>query len=111
MYGTGSGNKRYGFDFSAVAGKDYLVVFDILNARVSDNLDAVSDISGSAVAFRSKVLSGTSGVVFHRATASTTAIRYARLAPAPGEVDHQGHRHPPDTRIDVAALIVAAPTQ
>lgn len=111
---TANGNTRLKMSFSATSGKDYLVVFDVINATASANLtDSVSDILGGQWTLStngSVAIDGTgAGVVCYRATASATATKYAAIAPARANSATRTYDVRKAFVIDVAALLADAP--
>lgn len=110
-----NGQRRLKIDAPVVAGREYLVVWDIVNATPSQTLNnSFSDVSGTAALLNTTTAILTmdaagSGRVAYRATAGTTATRYASIS----RLRTNGATHTMDVRaaaiVDLTKLLADAP--
>lgn len=110
-----NGQRRLRMNATCTAGKEYLVIWDIINATASQNLDnSYCDVTGSAVVLNASNASiaidgAGAGRVYYRATANATAAKYTSIS----RLRSNGTSHTMDVRkaffVDLTALFAVAP--
>lgn len=102
-----SGDTRVGANFTATAGGDYLMVFDVINASASQSFGFYESASGTTSTLAANA-SGV-GVFAVRATAATAGTKYAGIYTVRANGTTKDYTIRKLLVINMASLIAAAP--